>query len=513
MLEQEHKFEVESDFVLPNLAGVKGVTEVGEPIEQTLESTYFDTPDHRLAGAGVTVRRRTGGDDAGWHAKLPSAVEPGARHEIRVGLGRAVRTVPKRLRVTVSGLAGAQPLVPLATLTTRRTLRRLLDDEGVLLAEVADDEVEATAVVDPDDEEGGRPLSQWREIEVELVDVDADVVARVGRRLVKAGATPSPRRSKLDGVLGGPAAEPAPPTRPRDRVHTLVQDRLATQLDVLRRRDPLARENLPEGVHTMRVAVRRLQSALATFRPFLDRSVTDPLRDELKWLSHALGDARDAEVRRERLDAAIDALVAERPELDWDEERVRPVLWSSLVARHAAALNALTEVLTSDRYAALLDRLRELVAEPPWTDRATKRVRGAYLRRVQRELRRLRRRVAAADDSTLSPEERAHALHQARKAAKRARYAVEPLRPIYGSSAATLTKRLKMLQSALGQHQDTVVTRTYLLVLTRSTNSEIDPGAALVAGALLEREALASQRYEQRAAEAWQKVSGSPLPE
>ena len=54
-------------------------------------------------------------------------------------------------------------------------------------------------------------------------------------------------------------------------------------------------------MHKMRVGTRRLRSALATFRPLLDRAVTDPIRDELKWIAGELGGARDAEVLRERL--------------------------------------------------------------------------------------------------------------------------------------------------------------------------------------------------------------------
>lgn len=515
MLEQEHKYDVEPGFVLPDLTGVKGVAEVSDASAQTLEATYFDTPDHRLAAAQVTLRRRTGGDDDGWHLKLPSAVEPDARHELRVGLGRAVRTVPKRFRSTVAGLTGAQQLSPIATITTQRTVRRLLGEDEVVLAEVADDMVEAVVPtageVDPETGEEARRTG-WREIEVELVEGDPRLLTRVGARLVKAGARRSARRPKLAQVLGTPTTEQVAPTRPKDAVQVLVQHRLSTLYEELRRRDPLARENLPEGVHTMRVAVRRLRSALATCRPFLDRSVSDPLREELRWLSDALGEARDAEVRRARLDQAIDSLVEERPDLDWDEDRVRPVLWESLVTRHERALATLDEVLAGERYAALLDRLREFVADPPWTDRAHKSIRSGYRRRVARELRRVSRRMEAAYDSSLTQEERARALHEGRKAAKRARYAIEPLVPVYGSTAKKLRKRLKKLQSVLGEHQDTVVTRSYLLEVIRATPPARDAGAALMAGALVERESRDAQRYITRSAQAWHKVAQTPFP-
>ncbi len=505
MLEREHKFEVDADFMLPDLTGVKGIAQVGEAVVQTLEATYFDTPDHRLASAGVVIRRRTGGDDEGWHLKLPSAVETHARHELHVGLGRAVRTVPKRLRDTVSGLVGGQAMAPIAVIVTERTLRQLIDGQGVVLAEVADDRVEASPSATEVDS------TSWREIEVELIEGDAEILARVGRRLIKAGAEPSARPLKLSELVGGPESEPIGPTRGKDRVQALVLHRLSTQLEVMRRRDPLARENLPEGVHTMRVAIRRLRSALATSRPFLDRSVTDPIRVELKWVADALGDARDAEVRHERLDDAIDNLVAEHPDIEWDEESARPALWSSLVERHDRALATLDDVLTSQRYSGLVDTLREIVADPPWRDSSTKKIRGAYRRRVDHELDRVHERMQAALDADLTADERAHALHEARKATKRARYAVEPLRPIYGAHAEKLVKRLKGLQSVLGLHQDTVVTRAHLLDVTRS-KPVLTPSAALLAGALVERESRDAERYEGQAESAWRKVTKTPLP-
>ena len=260
----------------------------------------------------------------------------------------------------------------------------------------------------------------------------------------------------------------------------------------------------------MRVAIRRLRSALSTCRPFLDRSATDPLRDELAWLAEALGEVRDAEVRRVRLDESVDALVEDRPEVDWAAERVRTALWSPLVEEHDRARGVLHEVLTSERYARLVDRLRRLVADPPWTDKASKRVRGAYLRRTRRELDRVHLRMEAALDPVHTPDERAAALHEARKATKRARYAVEPLRPIYGNPAETLTKRLKKLQSALGQHQDTVVTRDYLVGLSRQVRPPLEPAAALAAGALIERESRAAEEYDTRAISAWRKVATGP---
>ena len=503
MPERAHTYDVPLDLALPDLSEVSGVARVTEPDEHLLEATYFDTSDHRLAFAGVGVRRQTGGADPAWFLDLPSAEEPGARHVLRLGLGRAVRTVPQRFRSTVMGLTGDQTLSAVATVTTRRAVLLLLDKEDAVLAQVTDDCVEAlrTPVA------GDAALPQvWREVHVALLGGRRKLLDRVDERLAKAGVGHVVPGSRLADVLGAVPAPPLTSTLPSDAAGQLVQQRLHELVSDLRTRDPVVREGLPEGVHAMRVATRRLRSHLATARPFLDRSVTDPLRDELSWLAEALGGVRDAEVRSERLDESVEHLVEDRPEVNWGPVRVRSALWSPLAAQHRRALAELDEVLTSQRYALALERLRDLVTDPPWTEKAGRSVRRSYRRRTQRQLDRLRERMAAALDADLAPDVRAEALHEARKTAKRARYAIEPLRPVLGKPAAKLVRRLKDLQAILGEHQDAVVTRDYLQTLSQEQGSSLDPAAVLTAGALIERESRAAEQYDARAAAAWSKL-------
>ena len=76
--EIERKFELGDASRPPDLVGIGGVDRVGEPVASELEATYYDTPDLRLARHGATLRRRTGGHDAGWHLKLPAATTSGS---------------------------------------------------------------------------------------------------------------------------------------------------------------------------------------------------------------------------------------------------------------------------------------------------------------------------------------------------------------------------------------------------------------------------------------------------
>ena len=136
-IETERKYDAEAGFALPDLAGLDGVAAVTGPQTYRLRAIYFDTTDFRLAAAKITLRRRTGGTDAGWHLKLPAGVD--SRREVHAPLGRGAGSVPARLAELVAGWSGGQPLRPIARLATTRRLRRLAGRDGEVLAEVADD--------------------------------------------------------------------------------------------------------------------------------------------------------------------------------------------------------------------------------------------------------------------------------------------------------------------------------------------------------------------------------------
>ena len=120
------------------VAGYEPVTPVveGESVTQRRRVIYFDTRDRRLAGAYLTLRRRTGGQDAGWHLKVPVRGAPGRR--CGLPLGRATVTVPDALRKMVWALALWEPLAPVAAIVTGRTVRHLIDAGRELLAEPGD---------------------------------------------------------------------------------------------------------------------------------------------------------------------------------------------------------------------------------------------------------------------------------------------------------------------------------------------------------------------------------------
>jgi CHAD domain-containing protein len=532
--EVERKYDVDPAFRLPDLGGLPGVSEVDAPHEQELSATYFDTADLRLAAHRITLRRRTGGTDAGWHLKLPAG--DGEREEVRLPLGRTVRTPPRGLRLRVEVYLRGARLVPVVGLTTRRTVYRLIGADAEVLAEVADDQVNATDLAGT----GGATVTAWREVEVELVGGGRKLLAAAGDLLGRAGATPSRSASKLARALaasapgqpeagrrnvgqepGQPEAgqeagqpetgrhdagqEPGQPEagheagQPETGRHDAGQEpgqpeagqpeagqpeagqpeagqpeagqrgprpqagsaaavvlaHVAEQVAVLQYWDPRVRADEPDAVHQMRVTTRRLRSTLATFRPLFDRSVTEPVRAELKWLGTVLGTARDAEVIGDRLLAAVRA---EPPELVLGPVAAR--VRTTSTARHRDAMAAVLAALSDRRYYDLLDALDALLAEPPLTERAADPAKRVLRKRTMAAWRRARR---AAEAVPAGPDAgRDAALHEVRKAAKRARYAADTARPVLGKPARSFARGMKSVQKLLGEHQDTVVIRAEL---------------------------------------------------
>lgn len=491
--EIENKYDVGDEVPLPALDDVAEVASVGPVVRHRLEATYFDTAELRLASHGVIARRRTGGDDAGWHLKVTQGDH---RAEVQLPLGPAASDVPEELRSLVRGLVRDAPLGPIVVIRTDRRVSRLSDEAGRALADICDDRVEADVSA-----LGPHPPSSltWREWEAELVDGDPSLLETVADLLQDAGAVPAHTTSKLARALGDllpePGAPDAPPPRKKGPAADVVRARLSSQVERMNRLDPLVRCDATDAVHQMRVAMRRLRSALATYRPLLDRDVTEPLRDELKWLGQVLGAARDAEVMRARLTTSLDA---EQPEVV--RGPVLALVDRELGERYRLAHAESTQAMDSARYLAMLDRLDDLVADPPFTDPAASPTRSVLPGRVRHDWRRLKKRVKAVEEAE-GEADRATRLHEVRKAAKRVRYAAEPLAGLYGKEAKRFIKAVKGIQSLLGEHQDSVVSRTHLTRLGDRAAAEGEN--AFTFGVLHAREQAAARAIEARFPSVW----------
>ncbi|MFH8485728.1 CYTH and CHAD domain-containing protein [Streptomyces longisporoflavus] len=524
--EIERKYDVGADAELPDLSGVAGVADVVDKGVVELDAVYHDTIDQVLLSDSITLRRRIGGDDEGWHLKLPVSLTQGVRDEIQAPLSDSV---PPELSSLVRSRVRDAGLVPVMRLLTARDLRHLVDGEGALLAELSVDRVRAERLT----EDGG--TAEWAEIEVELADgADPALLDRIEKKLKKLGVERSSSASKLAKARAGTAlaaarkrpaeGKPKPgkgkkgqkgerytAIEPKDSAvrpdpvtaadHVLAYIR--TQRDALVALDPDVRRDLPDSVHQMRVATRRMRSAFRSYRKLLDRSVTDPVGDELKWLAGELGVDRDQEVLAERITSRVDAV----PEtLLLGPVRARLRIWS--VAGAADSRSRTVAALEGERYLQLLNSVDALLADPPLRKAAASSPGKALPKAVRKDYARLEARIEHA--LALEPgEERDVAMHSARKAAKRARYAGEAARPAIGKPAKRFAKRMKAVQKVLGDHQDSVVARETLRNLAIQAHAAGE--TAFTWGLLYGQEEARAARRENELPGVWHRASRPKL--
>ena len=450
--EIENKYEVPADFSVDDRLAVDGVR-LGEPQRQELSAVYYDTSDLRLAADKVALRRRTGGHDAGWHVKRYRGA--GDRDEVQLPMGRG-GAVPAAVSAEVRAVSRGEALRPAVRMTTRRTEWPLLAEDGTVLALVADDDVATEVIADP------AAAQRWRELEVELVGGDRALLRAVDKRLRKIGAARSADLAKIARALDGSWPDPPAPAGPAGSSAAVIGEYVRAQRDAIIEYDPRVRRDEPDAVHKMRVATRRLRSTMKSYRPLWDRAATDHLRVELKWLADVLGKVRDAEVMAVRLERSLDELP---PELVVGPISAR--LTGGLRAQAVKDHRALVSALNGRRYAALLDELDALLAAAP-TDKGLRPAKKFVPRRVRRTVGTVEDLLDQADSAAAGgpPQpgvlDRDAALHEARKAAKQARYAAEAAVPVGGSGAIALATAMEDLQELLGEQHDSVVTRQLL---------------------------------------------------
>ncbi|WP_035878479.1 CYTH and CHAD domain-containing protein [Cryobacterium sp. MLB-32] len=451
--EIELKFDVDDSTELPRLHDLPGVDTVEHPLEHHLEAVYFDTHDLVLAAHHVTLRRRAGGDDAGWHLKLPIGATE--RQEVHAPLAGESDVVPEALARLVRVHVRDRPLVAVALLRTRRIVHRLRGVDGEALADVCDDRVEADRLV-PEPAH-----STWREWEFELIDGSRGLLA-AGRQIFQSiGICPSAHASKLARALGDqfPAEPaPAPVATGSGAVATVLLAYAHEQINVLVTQDPRVRDDEPDAVHKMRVATRRLRSALATYGDLLsDEAGTAHLRHELRWLAGVLGDSRDEHVQQDRLSTLVKA--------EPTQLLLGPVverLAGQFAVESSAARQALLAVLDHARYFRLLDDLGAWLVSPRFTNLAYGSARKLVPTLLEQDWKALRAAVRALPDAA-EGQEHDLALHTVRKRAKRLRYAAETALPIARKSSRRLAASAQSLQTILGEHQDSVIARDLLL--------------------------------------------------
>jgi CHAD domain-containing protein len=488
MKEFESKFRVHPPFVVPELAGGGSpVATVSEPEEQRLEAHYVDTGDLRLARLGVTLRYRTGEGADGWDLKVPlGARDEGVRDEIHVP--GSPNEAPAELLRLVSAYVRGQNVCPVASLVTNRSRRRLLGEDGQVLAELADDTVEVL--------DGDTVTARFREIEVEDKGGGADVLDAVGKRLRAAGAIRGRFEPKLVRALGPLAAAPPDPPLPatsfpgKSTVRDVATAYLRMHVRSLLDADVAIRLGGPDAVHDARVAARRLRSTLGTFGDVLVPETAAQLATDLRWFAGELGGQRDKAVLLDRLRTAADDLPAQ----DAASAHAYLDAWADETSEQPP-----TSVLDDPRYVDLQGRLVDLAVTPPFTGPAD----DPALKQLPVILRPMLQKFRSRMSDAVKPGAPAEQAHSARIAGKRLRYAAEATIPLYGKSARRYVEALVVLMEELGTHHDAVVALESLRM--RALAEGTTPADAFALGVLAASEREAIDRQTVRVRKAWAK--------
>jgi hypothetical protein len=373
-LEIERTYDLAPDADLPDLIGVGGIlrTDRQDPFE--LDATYWDTERFDLVAARVTVRRRTGGPDAGWHIKR--AESDTVRHEEHFPLTEDAGAVPDEVLAALFAERRGRALHPVVRIRTERAVTRLLDEDGDQVAEMADDHVTATRL-DADAPDAPRT---WREVEVETVEgVDQQVAMAfldgLDARFAQQGAVPAAVSSKLARGLAGVDAprlrsghKPAKGTAARTLTKHVKRLRSS-----LYRREGRIRSGDAADLRGLAGTALGLASVLGAYRAaFADTEVTHRAVTAAVALAEVTSRAASAEDLVEQLhratspsqDALVDAMTRER------------ILAATRERRDEAVRDVVRFILTPE-YLDLLDLLDDAAERPaptPWALRPPKRV-------------------------------------------------------------------------------------------------------------------------------------------
>ena len=417
--------------------------------KQELTSVYFDTDDFVLREHGVSLRVRKAGAQRLQTIKANSGALI-AREEWETEIDRDE---------PVLELARNTALAPLLTDKVTKRLKPLFEtrvERVVLPLHIGDSDVELA--LDRGCVATADAKLDLAEIEIELKHGDRGDIARLAKRLANAVPVTLSVRAKaelgyalLDGTLNAAAyAEPVIMAR-----QVTVGDAFtAVGLACLRQiaaNTGAVRNGDPEGIHQMRVGLRRMRAALSLFKDLLHDGEVTGLKQELKWLTEQLGPARDFDVF---VSERLTPYRAKHP--DWQELET---LQHDLEKARSAGFAAAQAAAESERLRGLLLDGALWLVDGGWredSDALTQALRERPARAFARdELTRRVRKIGKRARKLEGLDWRQR--HKLRIAVKKVRYGREffaALRLDTRKSGRKLDRALQLLQSELGALND-----------------------------------------------------------
>lgn len=446
---------------LPELTrGLVAMTPGAVRSQERLVSTYYDTPDLVLKQRGLILRVR---EQGGRFIQAVKADDPaGAGMLSRGEWEDALRENHPDPRAPQSGphlpQGVADALRPLfVTDVTRTAIETELLTGTRIEAAIDQGEVRLAAG------DVGEPIS---EIELELKSGDSSALYDLALRLLEVAPiriqmlTKSERGYRLvEGESATPAAVHAEPIEldPGMTVEAALRAIGRNCLTQLLRNEAAALAGEPEGVHQMRVALRRIRSAVSSLKELLRAEDRRWLREELGWLADALGPARNLDVFATELLPSALAGLPDKP--GWED------LVATLGRLRKTAYDRVLGVILSERYTAAMLRLLRwfetcgwrIYAPPGEADPLASPIIQIAPCVLDRRLRRVRR--GSEEFDRLSPPQR----HKLRIATKKLRYTVEIFNSLFDPDILPqFIKSLKRLQDDLGYANDIRVAHEFV---------------------------------------------------
>lgn len=467
-----------------------------------LRSVYFDTKERVLQKHGVSLRIRKLGDRHVQTIKDGGGTSLISRHEWEHEIAGDKPDLDR---------AGETEIEPLQCKKLRKDLKPVFKTEvhrTVYRVENGTSDIELT--LDTGTIDAGRRSVPLTEVELELKSGDPAELFRMARSLADNVPMTLAVKSKAErgyelAAGAAPAATKAAPVRlePGQTAGSAFQTIARACLRQTLVNQPIAMTGDADGIHQMRVSLRRLRAAISLFSDMLDDAETEKLKRELKWLANELGPARELHVLMKRVEAQAE-------EHDGGAGSVAE-LSSDLRQRRDQAIERARASIESARFRALMLDTAAWIETGGWTRRTKDDASALRERPIEEtaaeELERRRKKVKGKGKQldALDPDSR----HRLRINGKKLRYAAEFFGGAFPGKAsakrhATFVKRLEDLQDCLGELNDIAANGTLTARVAEeplpATQREKSLKPAFAAGRFLGREEARIKSVLKRAA-------------
>lgn len=465
--EIELKLDVAAN-LLPKIDASDLVSEsqIAAPSTKILSSIYYDTPGQKLSKAGIALRVRDDGSRKIQTVKTGQTKDAlfSDRYEFETEVSSMtpqLNAIPKKkIRKAISQLANGHDLDPFYRTDIKRRIHHLSVNGSQIELAIDDGKIVANG--------RHRVVS---EVELELISGDVADLFRFAQRLhadIPARISLETKAHRGEALANNQTPKAVKAKRVSLGNNDSVEEAFVAivrqcAIHLFSNYTAVAENRNVEGVHQMRVAMRRLRAAIILFKPFRLDPAVRAIGEEAKWFAGKLGESRDLDVFLEEIVGPVESQFADDGALE--------VLASTIKKRSQDKWSNVVDLLNTPRYSAFTLELASLAEVRPWRDKrrnwkeddSQKSVSGfakKALKKRQRKIKALGERL-----QSLTVDER----HTLRKELKKLRYALEFFYDLYpADETKTYVKTLAHLQDLFGYMNDLTTAETIIFQAIRN---------------------------------------------